>query len=74
MLDNRIIRVDWDVGFEEGRQYGRGYTGYQKRDEYVSKFDPDRPRDSKSVKHKKRERHNNDNNYESENKGRFYKK
>eukprot|EP00095_Tigriopus_kingsejongensis_P001992 maker-scaffold1340_size46339-snap-gene-0.8 protein:Tk01992 transcript:maker-scaffold1340_size46339-snap-gene-0.8-mRNA-1 annotation:"nuclear cap-binding protein subunit 2" len=28
-LDERIIRTDWDVGFIEGRQYGRGKTGGQ---------------------------------------------
>jgi nuclear cap-binding protein subunit 2 len=44
MLDCRLIRVDWDTGFEEGRQFGRGWTGAQKRDELSSKFDPDRPK------------------------------
>ena len=29
LLDEEIIRVDIDVGFEEGRQYGRGKNGYQ---------------------------------------------
>ena len=43
MLDCRIIRIDMDTGFEEGRQYGRGYSGAQKRDELSSRFDPDRP-------------------------------
>ena len=33
-LDDRIIRTDWDAGFVEGRQYGRGKTGGQVRDEY----------------------------------------
>jgi len=28
-LDDRIIRTDWDAGFVEGRQYGRGKTGGQ---------------------------------------------
>lgn len=28
-LDDRIIRTDWDAGFVEGRQYGRGRTGGQ---------------------------------------------
>ena len=28
-LDDRIVRCDWDVGFKEGRQYGRGKTGGQ---------------------------------------------
>ena len=41
-LDNRIIRCDWDAGFIEGRQYGRGKSGGQIRDEYRENFDPDR--------------------------------
>lgn len=28
-LDDRIIRGDWDAGFVEGRQYGRGRSGGQ---------------------------------------------
>lgn len=32
LLDGRVIRVDWDPGFQEGRQYGRGRNGAQKRD------------------------------------------
>jgi nuclear cap-binding protein subunit 2 len=43
ILDGRCIRVDWDVGFEEGRQYGRGVTGCQRRDEMRRKEDPARP-------------------------------
>uniref|UniRef100_A0A0B7AMB6 Nuclear cap-binding protein subunit 2 n=1 Tax=Arion vulgaris TaxID=1028688 RepID=A0A0B7AMB6_9EUPU len=38
-LDDRIIRTDWDTGFKEGRQYGRGKTGGQVRDEYRTDFD-----------------------------------
>ena len=30
-LDDRIIRTDWDAGFEEGRQFGRGKKGGQVR-------------------------------------------
>lgn len=30
-LDDRIIRTDWDAGFIEGRQYGRGKSGGQVR-------------------------------------------
>lgn len=30
-LDDRIVRVDWDAGFIEGRQYGRGKSGGQVR-------------------------------------------
>lgn len=29
MLDDRPIRVDFDWGFEEGRQWGRGRSGGQ---------------------------------------------
>lgn len=28
-LDDRIVRTDWDAGFKEGRQYGRGKSGGQ---------------------------------------------
>jgi nuclear cap-binding protein subunit 2 len=41
-LDERIIRVDWDGGFVEGRQYGRGRSGGQVREEYRSDFDSGR--------------------------------
>ena len=33
VLDGRIIRVDWDYGFEPLRQFGRGRTGGQVRDD-----------------------------------------
>ncbi|KIH57658.1 hypothetical protein ANCDUO_12145 [Ancylostoma duodenale] len=42
MLDGRMIRVDYDAGFVEGRQYGRGKHGGQVRDEYREQYDPDR--------------------------------
>ncbi|KAG8531365.1 Nuclear cap-binding protein subunit 2 [Bacidia gigantensis] len=41
-LDERIIRTDLDPGFAEGRQYGRGKSGGQVRDEYRNEFDPGR--------------------------------
>uniref|UniRef100_UPI003AACCD8D nuclear cap-binding protein subunit 2 isoform X2 n=1 Tax=Centroberyx gerrardi TaxID=166262 RepID=UPI003AACCD8D len=41
-LDDRIIRTDWDAGFKEGRQYGRGKSGGQVRDEYRQDYDPAR--------------------------------
>jgi len=41
-LDDRVIRTDWDAGFEEGRQYGRGKTGGQVRDEFRKDFDAGR--------------------------------
>jgi nuclear cap-binding protein subunit 2 len=72
MLDQRVIRVDWDLGFEEGRQYGRGYSGAQKRDEISNKYDPDRPRDN-YINNKKRYRDNdNRGNYENKSYKRKY--
>lgn len=41
-LDERVIRADLDPGFEEGRQYGRGRSGGQVRDEYREDFDEGR--------------------------------
>lgn len=41
-LDDRIIRVDWDTGFIEGRQFGRGKSGGQVRDEYRLDYDDGR--------------------------------
>jgi nuclear cap-binding protein subunit 2 len=41
-LDDRLIRTDWDAGFVEGRQFGRGKSGGQVRDEYRRDFDPGR--------------------------------
>jgi len=41
-LDDRVIRCDWDAGFEEGRQYGRGKTGGQVRDEFRKDYDAGR--------------------------------
>ena len=41
-MDDRVIRADWDAGFVEGRQYGRGKHGGQVRDEYRKDYDPER--------------------------------
>ena len=41
-LDERIVRADIDPGFKEGRQYGRGKSGGQVRDEYREDFDAGR--------------------------------
>jgi len=41
-LDDRVIRVDWDAGFKESRQFGRGASGGQVRDEYRTDYDPGR--------------------------------
>uniref|UniRef100_A0A0D3F7J3 Nuclear cap-binding protein subunit 2 n=1 Tax=Oryza barthii TaxID=65489 RepID=A0A0D3F7J3_9ORYZ len=50
MLDDRPIRVDFDWGFEEGRQWGRGRSGGQKELEaqrelvdYGGAFQPNAP-------------------------------
>ena len=34
IVDTRRIKIDFDIGFSEGRQYGRGYTGGQVIDEF----------------------------------------
>lgn len=41
-LDDRIIRCELDFGFKEGRQYGRGMSGGQVRDERRETYDADR--------------------------------
>jgi len=41
-LDDRVVRTDWDAGFEEGRQFGRGKTGGQVRDEFRKDYDAGR--------------------------------
>lgn len=41
-LDDRFIRADWDYGFQEGRQYGRGRSGGQVRDEFREDYDAGR--------------------------------
>ncbi|KAI1105927.1 RNA-binding domain-containing protein [Jackrogersella minutella] len=65
-LDERIIRTDLDPGFEEGRQYGRGKSGGQVRDEYRDDFDEGRgglgraiqtERERDSARHRERDHH-----------------
>ncbi|KIJ44095.1 hypothetical protein M422DRAFT_30620 [Sphaerobolus stellatus SS14] len=41
-LDERIIRCDIDLGYKEGRQYGRGKSGGQVRDEHRQDYDAGR--------------------------------
>ena len=41
-LDDRALRVDWDEGFRDGRQWGRGHSGGQVRDEFRTDYDPGR--------------------------------
>ncbi len=38
-LDDRPVRADFDWGFVEGRQFGRGRSGGQVRDEYRMDYD-----------------------------------
>ncbi|KAJ3145786.1 hypothetical protein HK101_002401 [Irineochytrium annulatum] len=41
-LDDRLIRTDIDPGYEADRQYGRGKSGGQVRDEYRDEYDAGR--------------------------------
>lgn len=41
-VDGRIVRIDMDPGFRPGRQFGRGQSGYQVRDEQRDDNDPGR--------------------------------
>ncbi|EJU05765.1 RNA-binding domain-containing protein [Dacryopinax primogenitus] len=41
-LDERIIRCDLDLGYQEGRQFGRGKSGGQVRDEHRTDYDAGR--------------------------------
>ena len=41
-LDERVIRCDLDPGYREGRQFGRGRSGGQVRDEHRTDFDAGR--------------------------------
>ena len=41
-LDDREVRIDFDWGFQDGRQFGRGKSGGQVRDEYRSNYDAGR--------------------------------
>jgi RNA recognition motif-containing protein len=41
-LDGRVIRVELDAGFQPGRQYGRGASGGQVRDDRRGRSDPAR--------------------------------
>lgn len=41
-LDGKVIRVELDAGFKPGRQYGRGASGGQVRDDRRGTVDPKR--------------------------------
>ena len=38
-LDERLIRVDFDWGFRDGRQFGRGKSGGQVRCAHIASFE-----------------------------------
>jgi len=41
-LDERIVRCDLDTGYADGRQFGRGKSGGQVRDEHRTDYDAGR--------------------------------
>mmetsp|Transcript_6532 Transcript_6532/g.19819 ORF Transcript_6532/g.19819 Transcript_6532/m.19819 type:complete len:260 (+) Transcript_6532:55-834(+) len=51
MLDDREVRTDWDAGISEDRQYGRGRTGGQVRDDYRLDHDPGRGGAGAAISH-----------------------
>ncbi|KAM0284424.1 hypothetical protein ACHAQH_002000 [Verticillium albo-atrum] len=66
-LDERVIRTDLDPGFEEGRQYGRGKSGGQVRDEYREDYDEGRGGHGRALEQERlREVHNNNRGAEAE--------
>lgn len=48
-LDGNVIRVELDAGFQPGRQYGRGASGGQVRDDRRKRMENKRERDEESV-------------------------
>ena len=63
IIDGKEIRVDIDLGFEEGRQYGRGKSGCQRRDEMRRNYDPDRPWKKNSNNYRQNNGRNYNGNY-----------
>eukprot|EP00899_Mesostigma_viride_P026590 jgi/Mesvir1/7115/Mv09219-RA.1 len=57
VMDDRPIRVDFDWGYEEGRQWGRGSSGGQVRDEYRVDYDEGRGGFGKLVQAELNNRH-----------------
>ena len=49
-LDDREVRIDFDWGFQDGRQFGRGKSGGQVRDEYRTNYDAGRGGYGKLIK------------------------
>ena len=60
ILDNRIIRVDWDTGFEENRQYGRGASGNQRREDIKKSGRNNKNYDGKYLNNKRERDRNKD--------------
>jgi len=48
-FDERLIRVDFDAGISEGRQFGRGESGGQWRDDFRDDFDAARGGQGKNL-------------------------
>ena len=48
-IDGKVIRVELDAGFKPGRQYGRGTSGGQVRDDRRRTVDPSRRRSGEGV-------------------------
>ena len=48
-LDGNVIRVELDAGLKPGRQYGRGTSGGQVRDDRRRTVDPSRRRSGEGV-------------------------
>lgn len=66
-IDERVIRVEIDWGFSDGRQWGRAANGAQIRDFRRKRIDEDR--DISNLKGQKRGRYDNNhyNNYNDNN-------
>ena len=59
-FDERIIKVEMDPGYKDGRQWGRGKTGGQASDDHRTKFDSGRGgwgENGNSNRRRKRRRH-----------------
>lgn len=51
-LHGRLLKADFDIGFKEGRQYGRGFEGGQVMDE-IERAKRDQARRETSQQHKR---------------------
>ena len=62
ILDGKEIRVDIDIGYEKDREFGRGRSGCQRRDEMRRSYDPERPW-KKTYNYRQNNQRNNYGNY-----------